>query len=153
MRSFRHNYLMRKPRSKLAQLNVVPYIDVLLVLLIIFMVTIPMINSSVKVKVPTGNTAMADAIKVKPLTLTINKQREFFLDAGISTSSLQDPEVVEQAAAALQLAQQRKQDKIVMLRADQQVHYQDIMRGIMLLKQAGAKEVSLVIQPKEYVNA
>lgn len=140
-----HQYTKRTKPKRMAEINVVPYIDVLLVLLIIFMVTIPLMNQSVTVELPKAHTGLTDKITQIPIILIIDKDNKFYLNTFKGSKvSLNNNDVVQHVAAHLQHAKTQNKHKDVMLRAHKDVDYQTILDGIMLLKKAGAPNVGLM---------
>jgi biopolymer transport protein TolR len=133
----------RRTRKLMAEINVVPYIDVMLVLLIIFMVTAPMLSQGIKVELPeTG----ADAIEpddLEPLILSVDAEGRMFLNLG-------EPDVAQSAARILEIAAaslRREPTRPVLVKADKAVSYGRVVEGMVLLQQAGAKKVGFITQP------
>lgn len=138
----------RRQNNKIAEINVVPYIDVLLVLLIIFMVTIPIINQSVQLDLPSADGSLTEQIESLPLILTITDAGKFTLNTYHNNSKiLSNTEVIKHVMAHLQYAKQQQRAQQVMLRAGKASNYQTVLNGIMLLKQAGAANVGLITEP------
>jgi biopolymer transport protein TolR len=132
----------RRTRRLMAEINVVPYIDVMLVLLIIFMVTAPLLSQGVKVELPeTG----AEPIDPDPqaLILSVNARGEMFLNLGDPDEPIGPDRVLEVASAALR----REPGRPVLVKADKAVPYGRVIEGMVLLQQAGAKKVGFVTQP------
>lgn len=134
---------IKKPLK--SDMNVVPYIDVMLVLLVIFMVTAPMITSSVNVDLPKvhsqdqGSDASA-AIYV----VSIDKEGQFYLqDQNQLTANLPLDEIEERLVTAFAQNPEIK----VMIQGDQAVSYGQVMQLMSNLQQAGLKQVGLVTQP------
>lgn len=130
----------RHKRRKIAEINVVPYIDVMLVLLIIFMVTTPLLSQGVKVNLPKA-AAKALSTQSIPIIVSVDTSGNYFLNisstpnAPITTGDLQS-----QVSAALTANSDRK----VFVRADQSVNYGDVIQAMALLQQAGASSVGLM---------
>lgn len=138
-----------RTNKRIAEINVVPYIDVLLVLLIIFMVTIPLMNQSVSINLPKASTKLTDQIKSIPVILSIDNERKLSLNVHKDNKEyLTADEVVQIVAAHLKIATERKEVKSIMIRGDGAVDYQSILHGIMLLKEAGAPNVGLMTKPE-----
>ncbi len=137
---------MRKPRKRrlMAEINVVPYIDVMLVLLVIFMVTAPLLTQGVDVQLPQ---AAADPIVTpqnqEPLVLSIDADGELYLSVGDDEDApLAAERVVELAAAVLR----RNPGTPVLLKADQRVAYGAVVQAMALLQQAGAANVGFLTE-------
>jgi len=117
------------------EINVTPFIDVILVLLIIFMVAAPLSTVDVNVDLPTSTAAPAPRPE-KPLFLTVKADLGLALgDAAISRDSLQ---------ASLDAATQSDRDQRVFVRADKTVAYGDVMEVMNLLRSAGYLKIGLV---------
>lgn len=135
---------MRKTRKRrlMGEINVVPYIDVMLVLLVIFMVTAPLLTQGIDVQLPQ---AAADPIVTpqnqEPLVLSINADGELFLSVGDDEDApLGADQVVELASAVL-----RRNPQIpVLVNADQRVAYGAVVEAMVLLQQAGAANVGFL---------
>ncbi len=139
-------------RKRMAEINVVPYIDVLLVLLIIFMVTIPLMNQSVNVELPSASTKLTDKITSIPIILTIDQNNKLTLNIHKNKNKHLTPhEVVEQVAAHLQYSKSQGKTRNIMVRGDHGVDYQNVLNGIMLLKQAGVSNVGLMTKSEAKV--
>ncbi len=139
--------------KRMAEINVVPYIDVLLVLLIIFMVTIPLMNQSVSIDLPKASTKLTDKITSIPIILSIDNENKLSLNVHKDGREyLTAAEVVQTVAAHLKIAKDESKERLVMVRGDQGVDYQSVLNGIMLLKQAGVPSVGLMTKPDSRVG-
>ncbi|MDX5299346.1 MAG: protein TolR [Gammaproteobacteria bacterium] len=135
-------------KRPMSEINVVPYIDVMLVLLVIFMVTAPMLTQGVKVDLPQ---ATAEPIPVdsnqEPLIVAVNASGAYFLETG---GSPETPLALEdvQAQVSKVLAEKPKTD--VLVRGDANVGYGMVVRLMAALQQAGAANVGLITEePRE----
>jgi len=133
----------RRPRKAMNQINVVPYIDVMLVLLVIFMVTAPFINPA-QVELPSvGKSAAAP---VAPLEVTLREDGSLTLrdrageDPGESITE-------DRLAAAIQARQQIKPQQPVVISADKNVRYEGVMRVMDTLQSLGVPRVGLLVKP------
>lgn len=134
-------------RRRLAsEMNVVPYIDVMLVLLVIFMVTAPLLQPGVEVDLPEAQAESLDYGKDKEiLEVSVTQDGGLYLSHGPKTDvPLTDEEVLRIAGILLE----REPDRPVVVRGDTNVPYGRIMHAMSLLKQAGAKKVGLPTQPE-----
>ncbi len=131
----------RKGRRQLAaEINVVPYIDVMLVLLVIFMVTAPLLTQGVNVELPKA-AAQPIPISEEPVTLYVDANGRYFLDIGPHQKQpLSDDEVTGRVAAVLH----NKPDTMILLKADQTVPYARVANGMTLLQAAGASKIGFV---------
>lgn len=134
------DYRSRK-RKPIAEINVVPYIDVMLVLLIIFMVTAPLLTEGVKIDLPQtqANAIPLNEENPEPFILTVDAQGLFYIDDLQKTQ-----EEVQIAATALY---RLKPNTDFLVRGDRQAVYDDVLQAMVLLKNAGVETVSLVTQP------
>jgi biopolymer transport protein TolR len=136
----------RKRRRLMGEINVVPYIDVMLVLLIIFMVTAPLLSQGIKVDLPKAQAEPLErnARNTEPLILTIDEAGQFYLNIGEDEQSpIDEPTVIARATAALRNAP----EKAVLVRADEKVPYGRVVVGMVLLQQAGAQKVGFITEP------
>ena len=135
-----------KKRRSVSEINVVPYIDVMLVLLIIFMVTAPLLKQGVDVDLPTAPANPLDVESPEPIVVSIDKDGLMYLniavdpDSGISAESL-----VKQVKSALVKEPKRP----VMVRGDANGPYQNVVSTLVLLQQADVGSVGLVTEPEE----
>ncbi len=138
---------MRKTRKRrlMGDINVVPYIDVMLVLLVIFMVTAPLLTQGIEVQLPE---AAADPIRTpqdqEPLVLSVDADGALYLNVGDGRKSPIEAEaVVEKVGAVLR----RSPATPVLLNADERVNYGAVVRAMVLLQAAGAKNVGFLTEP------
>lgn len=130
-------------RKPIAEINVVPYIDVMLVLLIIFMVTAPLITQGVQVDLPEADAKIIESSGPLPIVVSVNHRGQLFLNIASSPNQSVAPEdVYTEVAAALLHEPQRA----VMVRADKQVAYETILDTMVLLQKAGVPSVGLETQ-------
>ena len=122
----------------MSQINVTPFVDVMLVLLIIFMVTTPMLQEGIDVDLPEVEASNISASD-EPVVVTIDRRKRVFInDAPVKWSDLRT-----------KLAAIRKIDsnKAVLLRADEQVPYGEVMQAMSDIRQAGITKVGMVTEP------
>jgi biopolymer transport protein TolR len=127
----------------MGEINVVPYIDVMLVLLVIFMVTAPMLSQGIKVDLPK---AAAEPIQKEMLTaliLDIDQQGQMYLNIGDPKLPLTADRVLEVASAAMR----REPERPVVVRADTAVDFGRVVEGMVLLQRSGATKVGFATQP------
>ena len=136
---------MRKRRA-VSEINVVPYIDVMLVLLIIFMVTAPLLKQGVDVDLPTAPANPLDAESPEPIVVTVDKSGLMFLNIAVDPDSEIGAEaLVKQVKSALSQEPKRP----VMVRGDANGPYQNVVTTLVLLQQADVGSVGLVTEPGE----
>jgi len=127
----------------MAEINVVPYIDVMLVMLVIFMVTAPLLAQGVKVELPQASAKPVEG-QAKRVTLTVDAAGQMFLDIGDEpTMPLKGEAVVKMVAAVLK----SRPDTQVYVRADRSLRYDDVVRAMSLLSSAGVPRIGLVTEP------
>lgn len=132
---------MRRPKRVMAQMNVVPYIDVMLVLLVIFMVTAPMMKAGVPVNMPEADAApLSINNQQEPITITVSREGELFTDTETPVSQAAVTAFIEQA-----LGSNKKRQ--VYIKADGSVEYKHLMRAMVAVQQAGAEKIGLMAQP------
>lgn len=130
-------------RRMLAEINVVPYIDVMLVLLVIFMVTAPMLMQGVEVELPKADAAPVEDQDAEPLIVSIDGQGQLFLNLGGNEKQALELATVRQRVAAVL---RRTPDKPVLVWGDQRVAYGDVVVVMTALQEAGAPLVGLVTE-------
>ena len=134
-----------KRERPISEINVVPYIDVMLVLLVIFMITAPMLTQGVTVDLPKAasqNLAPADR---EPIIVSVNQQGAYFLNISSTPADpIEAQALVVRVAAELELAKQSGQKLNVLVKGDQGVPYGKVVQAMGLLKQAGAEQVGLL---------
>ena len=133
---------MRRPRKSINQINVVPYIDVMLVLLVIFMITAPLINPGVIELPSVGTTLTAPAA---PLEIQVRTDQSLWLREGAAAPvRLSRDEMI----ARIRDRQARNPDQAVVIAADRAVRYEEVVRVLDLLQQKGVRKVGLLLRPQ-----
>ena len=136
---------MRKRRA-IADINVVPYIDVMLVLLIIFMVTAPLLKQGVDVDLPNAPANPLDVNSPEPIVVSVDRKGALFLSiAPDSQTEIGADALVQQVKDALIVDPKRP----VMVRGDANGPYQNVMSTLVLLQQAEVGSVGLVTDPED----
>ncbi|WP_026069412.1 protein TolR [Legionella tunisiensis] len=129
----------------MADINVVPYIDVMLVLLVIFMITAPMLTQGVTVDLPKAASESLKPSEREPIIVSVNQQGDYFLNIHTAPDSPIEPQaLMVRVAAELELARQSNQALNVLVKGDQGVAYGKVVGAMSLLKQAGAAQVGLL---------
>ena len=135
----------RARRKPMAEINVVPYIDVTLVLLIIFMITAPLIQSGVDVDLPVAN---AEDISLEdlpdPVIITITKTGQFYIDLGNGEDD--EPVTAKEVLLLTQAVRKNKPATQVYIRGDKQVEYGKVVTVMSALKDAGVPNVGLMTE-------
>ena len=142
------NYSYRSPRRRrvVAEINVVPYIDVMLVLLIIFMVTAPLVTQGVKVDLPQAAAEALPEDSKPPLIASIDKQGLYYLSVGDSAKSPLDADEMA-ALVSAQLALDPAAQFIV--KGDGEVSYKSVIDLMVLLQSSGVPSLGLMTEPEE----
>ena len=134
-----HPLYKRKLGTSLSEINVTPFVDVMLVLLIIFMVTAPMMQSGIGVNLPQAETESAPA--EEGLTLTITKDKYIHIENSVINQFLLEQKLKEYFYG--------KEKKIVFIRADESLPYGFVMRILDIAKRAGVEITGLITRPIE----
>ncbi|MCH6564457.1 MAG: protein TolR [Proteobacteria bacterium] len=133
-------------RKFIAEINVVPYIDVMLVLLIIFMITAPLIKQGVDVDLPTAPANPLGVESPEPIVISIDKNGSLYLSINRTPdSSISGDELVDQVQSALA----KQPERPVMVRGDANGPYQNVVRTLVLLQKAKVESVGLVTEPED----
>ncbi len=137
-------HYIRRRRKRMSEMNVVPYIDVMLVLLVIFMITAPLMNLGVEIDLPQA-TAEPLSDQGDPLMVTVTRNGDFFLDTG-DQPQLVDGETLVSTIAAIAA---RNPDLQVLVGGDRDAAYQHIYAAMVYLQRAGVPSVGLIGDPEE----
>lgn len=137
----------RVRRRKVAEINVVPYIDVMLVLLIIFMVTAPLITQGVKVDLPKADAEPLDEDSKPPLVASVDAKGNYYLAVGISKN---EPMAADEIAALVKQHLAKEPDTPVIVNGDGAVSYDAVIQLMVLLQRdAGVPSVGLMTETPE----
>ena len=128
----------------MSEINVVPYIDVMLMMLVIFMITAPLLNQGVDVDLPQADGEPMDDTQQDPVVLTVDAQGRYFLNVGGDPEQEIDAETLLLRTAAVLRQRPRA---VVLVRGDANVDYGLVVAAMSLLQQAGAAKVGLVTEP------
>lgn len=136
----------QKKRRPISEINVVPYIDVMLVLLIIFMITAPLIQQGVEIELPQASANPMSPDQAEPVVVSVDKNGEFYIDIGDQPDKPVDAQLlVNRIAAVIKL----KPDVPVLVRGDRAVNYGQVVDAMVLLQKAGVPRVGLVTEQPE----
>ncbi len=132
-------------RKLMAEINVVPYIDVMLVLLVIFMVTAPMLTQGIKVDLPkAGAEPIEDVPDHRPVVLSVDAAGNLYLDIGDDEDKpISGADVVKRVGIVIR----NKPESPVLIKADRAVPYGNVVGAMVLLQRAGADSVGFVTDP------
>ena len=132
-----------KKRHKLnAEINVVPYIDVMLVLLVIFMISTPLMKEGVDVELPSAKANKIETSQSQPIVVTVNQDGQYFIDS--SKTPVAAPRLVRT------LQQKTRNDKRqVYVRGDKHARYGQVVQAMVLIQQAGIAKVGLMTEDSD----
>lgn len=132
----------RKRRSSMSQINVTPFVDVMLVLLIIFMVTAPMLDQGVQVDLPEVSEAPGLPSEQEPLVVIMQRNGKIFIGKT-------EIKTVSKLGPVLKQALKGKPDREVFLEADQKVPYGKVVQVMAAVKRAGVEKLGMVTRLPE----
>jgi biopolymer transport protein TolR len=133
----------RQRKKPMSEINVVPYIDVMLVLLVIFMVTAPLLTQGVAVDLPQADANPVDSKNLEPLIITVDVDGNYYVSIGDDQDKPIDHEALVQRVAAVM---QYKPGTPVLVRGDENVSYGKVVVAMTLIQQAGAPNVGLLTE-------
>lgn len=137
-------------KNPMSEINVVPYIDVMLVLLVIFMITAPILTQGVTVDLPRAASESIEAASREPIIVSVNREGVYFLNLSTNpTAPIDAQTLMVRVAAELELSRQSGQALNVLVKGDQGVAYGKVVEAMSLLKQAGAQQVGLLTDSSE----
>ena len=132
-------------RKLMSEINVVPYIDVMLVLLVIFMVTAPLLTQGIEVELPQAN---AEPIETPqdhdPLVLSVDAEGNLYINAGDNEDQ---PQSGEEIIRRIDVVLTEKPETPMFVKADRAVPYGNVVGAMVLLQQAGAENIGFVTDP------
>ena len=132
-------------KRPIAEINVVPYIDVMLVLLVIFMITAPILSQGIQVELPKVASEQVPTADREPIIVSVNQQGQLFLNVSDTPQNPIDTQALQvRVAAELGLATKNHQKINVLVKGDAGVPYGRVVAAMGLLKQAGAEQVGLM---------
>ena len=131
-------------KKPLTQINAVPYIDVMLVLLVIFIITAPFLKSAVDVQLPRTESMHKKAEPHKPVVVTIDKSGRYFLNVG---QSPEKPLSLKALIANVTKVSRTREDFQLLIHGDETVSYGLVAKLISQLQAAGIKKATLVTEP------
>jgi biopolymer transport protein TolR len=136
----------RPRRRPMSDINVVPYIDVMLVLLVIFMVTAPLITQGVKVELPQADAEVISSEASEPLVITVDQFGDLYLDVGEDKNQPMDP---QNLMVRIQAVLKYRPKTPIMVKGDAGVSYGRVVQAMVLAQAAGAPSVGLITTPPE----
>jgi biopolymer transport protein TolR len=132
-------------KRPIGEINVVPYIDVMLVLLVIFMITAPLLNTGVEVELPkAASKPLSSDDTNEPLVLTVQKDGTFVLGEEPITD---DEQLRLKVSAILRLARDNGREPRVLVAGDSGINYGRVVQAMALLQAAGVPQIGLMTEP------
>ncbi len=132
---------VKRKRKAMVDINVVPYIDVMLVLLIIFMITTPMLTQGVKVDLPQASAKKIPSTSELPMIVTVNRAGQYFLNTVFDgKQAISATELMRKVRSAL--AKDKK--KQIYVKGDKDANYGQVVNAMVLLQKSGVGNVGLV---------
>jgi len=129
-------------RKLMGEINVVPYIDVMLVLLVIFMVTAPLLTQGIEVNLPKANSAPIDDVpNHQPLVLSVDSAGNLYINVGDDED---EPATGKEVVARVGAVLRNRPDTPILVKADRAVPYGNVVGAMVLLQQGGALNIGFV---------
>ena len=135
---------VHRKKRLMSDMNVVPYIDVMLVLLVIFMITAPLITQSVDVELPQVPSEVVPPTPEEPVIVSVDKQGRYYVDIGEKPDEPLDAETLANRVAAIV---KYKPKTPIIVRGDRDVPYGQVVTLMAQLQAAGIKGVGLMTEP------
>ena len=136
---------IRVPRKLVAEMNVVPYIDVMLVLLVIFMATAPMMTQGINVDLPDSNSDPIDTTKNEPVIISVTADGSYFIDVGGDSQKSSSLETVKGHVLRIH---KHKPSTLFLVEGDGNVAYARVVSLMGALQVAGISQLGLVTEPQ-----
>lgn len=134
-------------KRPMSEINVVPYIDVMLVLLVIFMITTPLLTQGVKVALPKTKANPIEEKHQQPMIISIDNQGLYYLNtASEPTKPMTARALVNLVSSTVSMQKQTGLEQQVLIRGDENVGYGKVVNAMALLQQAGVDNVGLITE-------
>ena len=132
-------------RKLMGEINVVPYIDVMLVLLVIFMVTAPLLTQGIEVDLPKAAAEpIQDVPNSPPLVLSVDKEGNLYINVGDDEDK---PTTGEEVIRRVGIVMRTSPETPILVKADRAVHYGNVVGAMVVLQQGGAESIGFVTDP------
>lgn len=138
--------MAKNKRRPMSEINVVPYIDVMLVLLIIFMITAPLLQQGVEIDLPQASANPLPPEQQEPIVVSVDKTGDFYLDIGDEPDKPINAQLLVNRVAAVR---QLKPNIPILVRGDRDVGYGSVVDAMVLLQKAGVEKVGLMTESPE----
>ncbi|MBA3582727.1 MAG: protein TolR [Gammaproteobacteria bacterium] len=139
-----------KRRKPMSDINVVPYIDVMLVLLIIFMVTAPMLQQGVEVTLPEASAKPLPPDKLEPIVVSVDAKGRYYLNIGKAPNKPSDLSAIQKTVSTVL---KHKPTTPVVVKGDHKTDYGKVVQAMVALQTAGAEKVGLMTEPAKHANS
>ncbi len=136
----------RARKKRMSEINVVPYIDVMLVLLVIFMITAPLLTQGISVELPQTDSTPVEQKDEEPIIVSVDKNGRYYLNLGDNTDK---PLATAGLMTRIKAVLRRRQDNTVYVKGDKNANYGKVVVLMAKLKQAGVEHVGLVTRMSE----
>jgi biopolymer transport protein TolR len=134
-------------RKAMAEINVVPYIDVMLVLLIIFVVTAPLLTQGVNVNLPKAKAKVLAMQNQEPIIVSVDKKGLLYLNVADSPHQpMSKDKLLTRISAQILLDKQKQHESTVLVKGDSGVDYGAVIKAFVLLQKAGVKKIGLMTE-------
>ncbi len=140
----RGNFRRKVTKKPMAEINVVPYIDVMLVLLVVFMVTAPLLMQGVKVDLPQAPSGPIDNKDDEPLIVSVKKDGSYYINLG---RDQKQPKPLSEITGIVSKVLRNKPSTFVVVWGDAQVPYGKVVTLMTELQKAGAPSVGMATEP------
>ena len=137
--------MARKRRKPMSEINVVPYIDVMLVLLIIFMITAPLLQLGVEIDLPEADAAPMEQQSDEPVVVNVRANGDLYLSLDGVAELIDEQSLIEKVSAFVR----RNPDIQVLIGGDRNVDYGRVYSAMVALQKAGVPQVGLMSDPLE----
>ncbi len=138
--------MYRESKRPMAEINVVPYIDVMLVLLVIFMITAPLITQGINVELPEANSDPIDLERQDPIVITVQEDGSYYMDLGEYKEKAATLEEVESNLAKIM---RNKPETPVLVSGDKEVKYAAVINLMASLQSSGVINLALLTEPPQ----
>lgn len=136
-----------KRKKLMAEINMVPYIDVMLVLLVIFMITAPLLSQGVKINLPQAQSKPLVDKNEQPMIISVDSNGRYYLNTAANpTNPLPADLLISQINAQLQTDRQQNHQRAILIKGDRDANYGKIVQAMVLLQSAGIDQIGLMTE-------
>lgn len=145
----RMDWGQRKKRKLLGEINVVPLIDVMLVLLVVFMITAPLITQGIKLDLPKVDSELMEDNDDLSLEVWVDAEGQYFVSLGVVAPENPEPVSLESIGESVRKIMDQNPGVPVFVNGDDAVNYGKVVELISILEAAGVSDISLITEPPE----